>query len=58
MTPLIQPGERFMVRFAPPRAGTFIYHTHMHDERQLGSGMYGALVVLEAGRAFDPGVVT
>ena len=56
VTPLIQPGERFMVRFAPPRAGTFIYHTHMHDDRQLGSGMYGALVVVEPGETFDPGV--
>jgi FtsP/CotA-like multicopper oxidase with cupredoxin domain len=54
VTPLIEPGGRFLVRFAPPRAGTFIYHTHMHDHRQLTSGMYGALVVLEPGETFDP----
>lgn len=53
-TPLIQPGETFVVRFTPPQAGTFIYHTHMHDDRQLTSGMYGGLLVLEPGDRFDP----
>src|SRR6185295_10309206 len=42
VTPLIEPGKSFTVRFTPPRAGTFIYHTHLHDGRQLTSGMYGA----------------
>jgi hypothetical protein len=41
------------VRFTPPRTGTFIYHTHLHDH-QLASGLYGALVVVEAGETFDP----
>jgi FtsP/CotA-like multicopper oxidase with cupredoxin domain len=54
VTPLIEPGGRFMVHFTPPRAGTFMYHTHMHDHRQLTSGMYGALVVLEPGETYDP----
>ncbi len=54
VTPLIEPGGRFMVHFTPPRAGTFMYHTHMHDDRQLTSGMYGALVVLEPGETWDP----
>jgi FtsP/CotA-like multicopper oxidase with cupredoxin domain len=40
----------------PPRAGTFIYHTHWHDERQLAAGMSGPLVVLEPGQEFDPDV--
>jgi FtsP/CotA-like multicopper oxidase with cupredoxin domain len=53
VTPLIEPEQRFVVRFTPPRAGTFIYHTHLHDH-QLASGMYGALVVLESGDTFDP----
>ena len=35
VTPMIEPGESFVVRFTPPRAGTFIYHTHLHDRRQL-----------------------
>lgn len=54
VTPLIPPGESFVVRFTPPRAGTFIYHTHMHDDHQLPSGMYGALLVLEPDEIFDP----
>jgi FtsP/CotA-like multicopper oxidase with cupredoxin domain len=53
-TPLIAPGESTVVRFTPPRAGTFIYHTHSHDNRQLASGLYGALVVVEPGETFDP----
>ncbi len=55
VTPLIEPGATFKVRFTPPRAGTFMYHTHMHDQ-QLVSGMYGGLVVLEPGETFDPTV--
>jgi FtsP/CotA-like multicopper oxidase with cupredoxin domain len=55
-TPLIEPGESFVVRFTPPRTGTFIYHTHMHDDRQLTSGLYGALLVLDPSMAptYDP----
>jgi FtsP/CotA-like multicopper oxidase with cupredoxin domain len=54
VTPLVQPGESFTVRFTPPHAGTFIYHTHLHDDRQLTAGMYGALLVLEPDETFDP----
>ena len=53
-TPAIEPGGTFLVRFTPPRAGTFIYHTHAHDTRQLANGLYGAIVVLEPGEHFDP----
>ena len=53
-TPAIDPGASFVVRFTPPRAGTFMYHTHSHDLRQLASGLYGAIVVLEPGESFDP----
>jgi FtsP/CotA-like multicopper oxidase with cupredoxin domain len=38
----------------PPRAGTFMYHTHWHDEVQLKSGMYGPLIVLPPGAKYDP----
>jgi FtsP/CotA-like multicopper oxidase with cupredoxin domain len=54
VTPIIEPGRSFTVRFTPPRAGTFMYHTHLHDDRQLTSGMYGALVVMEPDEVFDP----
>jgi FtsP/CotA-like multicopper oxidase with cupredoxin domain len=54
LTPVIQPGESFVARFTPNRAGTFIYHTHSADPRQLTGGLYGALIVLEPGQSFDP----
>ena len=54
--PPVEPTKTFDVNFTPPRAGTFIYHTHGHDSRQLVSGMYGALIVLEKGQKFDPSV--
>jgi FtsP/CotA-like multicopper oxidase with cupredoxin domain len=53
VTPEIQPGHSFLVRFTPPRAGTFMYHTHLHDEEQLSGGLYGPLIVVEPGTKFD-----
>jgi FtsP/CotA-like multicopper oxidase with cupredoxin domain len=53
ITPAVEPGKSFQVRFTPARAGTFIYHTHMNDEAQLFGGLYGPLVVLEPGARFD-----
>lgn len=44
LAPIIQPGDSFVVHMRPPRSGTFIYHTHMHNQ-QLFAGMYGALIV-------------
>jgi FtsP/CotA-like multicopper oxidase with cupredoxin domain len=53
VTPAIEPGHSFRVRFTPPRSGTFIYHTHMNDEVQLAGGLYGPMVVLDPGARFD-----
>jgi FtsP/CotA-like multicopper oxidase with cupredoxin domain len=53
-TPAIEPGGSFVVRMTPPRAGTFIYHTHWHDEEQIVNGVYGPLIVLEPGQKYDP----
>ena len=53
VTPTIMPGESFCAKFTPPRAGTFIYHTHLDDEIQLTSGLYGPLIVEEPGEKFD-----
>ena len=44
--PMIAPGDSFVVQMTPPRAGTFIYHTHADDLTQLTGGLYGALLVL------------
>jgi len=54
LLPAVKPGETLTVKFTPPRAGTFIYHTHGHDRRQLSSGLYAALIVVEPGHKFDP----
>jgi FtsP/CotA-like multicopper oxidase with cupredoxin domain len=56
LLPAVAPGSSLEVRFTPPRAGTFIYHTHGHDRRQLASGLYAALIVVEPGHEFDPQV--
>jgi len=54
VTPSIEPGQSFVARFTPPRAGTFIYHTHWHNFLQLTGGLYGPLIVLRPGQTFDP----
>ncbi len=54
ITPPISPGTSFLAHIVPPRAGTFIYHTHWHDASQLTNGLYGPLIVLPEGETFDP----
>lgn len=54
VTPMIEPGKSFDVYFTPPRAGTFIYHTHMNDMAQLSSGLYGPIIVLPPSEKYDP----
>lgn len=54
--PMIMPGAAFEARFTPPRAGTFIYHTHMDDVWQMRAGLTGPLVVLPPGQRFEPAV--
>jgi FtsP/CotA-like multicopper oxidase with cupredoxin domain len=54
VSPLIAPGDSFEARFTPPRAGTFIYHTHVDELRQQPAGMSGPLIVLEPGQRYDP----
>jgi len=54
VTPPIEPGQSFVARFTPPRAGTFIYHTHWHNFLQLTGGLYGPLIILRPGQTFDP----
>ncbi len=54
VTPEIPPGGQFVARFTPPRAGTFIYHTHFNDYVQVASGLYGALIITEPGHPLSP----
>ncbi len=53
LAPVIAPGDSFEARFTPPRAGTFIYHTHVDELRQQPAGLAGALIVLEPGAQYD-----
>ena len=53
-TPAIAPGETWEMRITPERAGSFIYHTHMSDLRQQGSGLYGPFIVLADDEVWDP----
>ncbi len=54
ITPPIAPGTSFIAHITPPRAGTFIYHTHWHDGVAIRNGLYGPLIVLEPGQKLDP----
>ena len=45
LAPIIAPQDSFEARFTPPRAGTFIYHSHVDEPRQHRAGLVGALIV-------------
>jgi FtsP/CotA-like multicopper oxidase with cupredoxin domain len=49
LAPQIAPGDSFVARFTPPRAGTFMYHAHVDDVLQQAAGMEGALIVRDQG---------
>jgi FtsP/CotA-like multicopper oxidase with cupredoxin domain len=53
-TPAILPGDSFEMRITPPRAGSYMYHTHFNDVRQQSAGLYGGFVVLPAGEEWNP----
>jgi len=52
-TPAVMSGDSFEARMTPPRAGTFMYHTHILEIRQQHGGLYGAMIVLPAGATWD-----
>lgn len=54
LAPSIAPRDSFVAYFTPPRAGTFIYHSHFSEVRQLSLGLFGPLIVLEPGARWDP----
>ncbi len=54
LLPAIAVRDSMTVRFTPPRAGTFMYHSHFNELRQISAGLYGAIVVLEPGQRHDP----
>ncbi len=46
LAPVLAPGDSFVARLTPPRAGTFIYHTHVDEGEQIAAGLFGALIVV------------
>jgi len=54
MEPPIMPGDSLAVLLTPPRAGSFMYHTHINDIRQQSHGLYGPLIVLDSGQTRNP----
>ena len=52
--PAIDVGDSMTVRWTPPRAGSFMYHSHFNEAQQMGSGLYGPIIVVEPGQKFDP----
>lgn len=54
ISPIVAPRDSFEARFTPPRAGTFIYHTHVDEERQQPAGLAGPIIVLVPGERWDP----
>jgi FtsP/CotA-like multicopper oxidase with cupredoxin domain len=53
LAPVIAPNDSFVARFTPPRAGTFIYHTHVDETIQQLAGLAGPLIVLDSSRTLD-----
>jgi FtsP/CotA-like multicopper oxidase with cupredoxin domain len=53
LAPVIAPGDSFVALMAPPRAGTFIYHSHVDDQNQHAAGLIAPLLVLEPGAVLD-----
>ena len=41
----IEPGKSFTYEFIAPPAGSFMYHSHINGDKQLGLGLYAPFVV-------------
>jgi FtsP/CotA-like multicopper oxidase with cupredoxin domain len=52
--PAIMPRDSFEVRITPPRAGSFMYHTHFNEIKQMSRGLWGPFIVLEPEEKWNP----
>jgi FtsP/CotA-like multicopper oxidase with cupredoxin domain len=52
----IPPGKSFTYEFTVNQVGTFMYHSHCDDLKQVGMGLYGAFISLPRGVDKLPGV--
>ena len=50
----IQPGDSMEILVTPPRAGSFMYHTHINDPWQQSRGLYGPLIVIDSAQTWHP----
>jgi manganese oxidase len=53
MSPKIKPGSEFTYKLSAIRPGTFIYHSHLDDEEQIASGLYGPMIVIPEHETYD-----
>lgn len=53
VTPNVAPGDSFVVKITPPRAGTYIYHSHFDEVRQQSGGLSGPFIVTAPGQPWD-----
>lgn len=51
--PPIAPRDSFIAEFVPPRAGTFMYHSHSNELGQILGGLVGPLIVLDGSDKLD-----
>jgi FtsP/CotA-like multicopper oxidase with cupredoxin domain len=51
---MVMPGDSFTVEFTPPRAGTFIFHSHSNEYFQIAAGLAAPLIVLDSAERYDP----
>ena len=52
----IAPGDSFVAEYVAPRRGTYMYHSHFSEVRQIDGGLYGPILVLDPGETLDPAV--
>lgn len=53
-SPVVYPGKEFTYKLSLMRPGSFIYHSHLDDVKQLTGGLYGPLIVLGENESYDP----
>jgi len=53
-SPAIEPGDSFTYKLSTMRAGTFVYHSHLDDVKQLTQGMYGPMIIIGEDEVYHP----
>jgi FtsP/CotA-like multicopper oxidase with cupredoxin domain len=53
-SPAIEPGDSFTYKLSTMRPGTFVYHSHLDDIKQLTQGLYGPMIVIGENEVYHP----